>query len=99
LWQSVDVLTFDFPLFKEKVLFNKARRGVSITHMEKAFIPREYGMEMMGYRNPISYGILFFSTFFFSLFIYLFISFVFCIFSFIYLSVCLLIHVKGRKLF
>jgi hypothetical protein len=44
-----DVLTFDFPLLKEKVLSNKTKRGVGITRMEEALIPKDYGMEMMGY--------------------------------------------------
>jgi hypothetical protein len=52
----VNHLTFDFPTLKEKVLSNKIGQGVSITHMEEVFVPHKYKMEVMGHRDPISYG-------------------------------------------
>jgi hypothetical protein len=42
---------------KDKILFNKTRRRVSITCMEKALMPQEYGMKLIGYKGlNISYA-------------------------------------------
>jgi len=37
-------------------LSNKIGQGVGITHMEKALVPQEYGMEVTSHMHPISYG-------------------------------------------
>jgi hypothetical protein len=42
-------------LIKNKVLFNKINIGVGITHMEEEFLPRKHGMEVIGYKDLISY--------------------------------------------
>jgi hypothetical protein len=39
-----------------KSLVNKTGQGVGITCMEEAFALQEYGMEVIGHRDPISYG-------------------------------------------
>jgi hypothetical protein len=51
---------------KKKVLSNKIGQSVGTTHMEETLIPCKYRMEVMGHRNPISYGklILTFKSFF-----------------------------------
>lgn len=54
LWLIVDILTFDFLSFKDKVLFNKSERGMGITCMDKALVPKEYGMEVI--RTPFHMG-------------------------------------------
>jgi hypothetical protein len=38
------------------MLSNKTNQGVGITRMEEALVPREYGMEVIGHMDPISYG-------------------------------------------
>jgi hypothetical protein len=38
----LDQLISNFPSLKEKILTNKARRGVAITWMEEVLIPCEY---------------------------------------------------------
>jgi hypothetical protein len=35
---------------------NKTGRGVGITRMEEPLILHEYGMEVIGHMDPISYG-------------------------------------------
>jgi hypothetical protein len=62
-------LIFDFLTLKEKKIFNKTRQGVGIIRMEEALAPREYGMEVTGHRDPISYGKLIFVNFFLFLFL------------------------------
>jgi hypothetical protein len=52
----VDKLTTDFPNLREKMLSNQIGRGVGITRMEKPLIPHEYGMEVIGHMDLISYG-------------------------------------------
>jgi hypothetical protein len=52
----VDKLIFYFLDLCEKVLSNKTCQGVGITHMEEALVPREYGMEIIGHKDLISYG-------------------------------------------
>ncbi len=42
---------------KDKVLFNKIGRRISITYMEKTLMPQEYGMELTSHKGfKISYG-------------------------------------------
>ncbi len=48
-------LTVDFPSLCEIMLSNKGQ-GVGITRMEEALVPCEYGMEVIGHMDPISYG-------------------------------------------
>jgi hypothetical protein len=52
----MDKLTIDFPDLCEKMLSNKTSRGIGITRMGEPLVPREYGMEVIGYMDPISYG-------------------------------------------
>jgi hypothetical protein len=52
----VDKLTTDFLDLCEKMLSNKTWQGVGITRMEEPLVPCEYGMEVIGHMDPISYG-------------------------------------------
>lgn len=53
----INKLTMVFLNLKDKILFNKTRRRVSITCMEKALMPQEYGMKLIGYKGlNISYA-------------------------------------------
>jgi hypothetical protein len=52
----INHLIFDFLALKEKFLFNKIGQGVNIIHIEEALAPCEYGMEVIGHHDPISYG-------------------------------------------
>jgi len=36
---------------KDKILFNKTSRRVSITCMEETLMPQEYGMELTGHKG------------------------------------------------
>jgi hypothetical protein len=36
-------------------LSNKIGTGVGITHIEEAFVKREYGIEVIGHKDSISY--------------------------------------------
>jgi hypothetical protein len=50
-WQIDD----DISWFKDKILFNKINKGIGIMHMEEAFAPKEYGMEMINHKYLIFY--------------------------------------------
>jgi len=52
----MDKLIINFLELKEKILLNKIERRVDITWMEKALVLWEYGMEVIGHKDPISYG-------------------------------------------
>jgi hypothetical protein len=52
---NIDTLTFNFLPLKDKILLNKIKRGISITHMEEALMPCKHGMEVTGHHDPISY--------------------------------------------
>jgi len=52
----MDKLIINFLELKEKILLNKIERRVNITWMEKALVLWEYGMEVIGHKDPISYG-------------------------------------------
>jgi hypothetical protein len=52
----VDKLTINFSELKEKILSNKMVQGFGITQMEEVFVFLEYGMEVMGHMDLISYG-------------------------------------------
>jgi hypothetical protein len=51
----VDKLTLTFLHLKDKLMFNKTKKGVKITHMEKTFVPHEYNMEITSHKDFISY--------------------------------------------
>jgi hypothetical protein len=51
----MDKFINDFPNLTNKVLSNTTSWGVRITGMEEAFVPHEYGMEVIGHQDPISY--------------------------------------------
>jgi hypothetical protein len=38
------------------MLFNKTNQGIGIIQMEEALLLQEYGMEVMGHKDPILYG-------------------------------------------
>jgi hypothetical protein len=44
----VDAFTSNFSNLKDKVLSDKNGQSVGIIHMEKAIVPQEYKMEVMG---------------------------------------------------
>ncbi len=52
----MEKLTINFFELKEKVLSNKVEKGVDTTRMEEAPILWEYEMEVIGHKDPISYG-------------------------------------------
>jgi len=52
----LDKLNVDFLHLHKKFLYNKMGWWVWITWMEKAFSLLEYGMEVIGHKDPISYG-------------------------------------------
>ncbi len=52
----INKLTSNFHDLCEKVLSNKIGQGVGITCMEEALALQEYGMKVIGHRDPISYG-------------------------------------------
>jgi hypothetical protein len=37
-------------------MLNKIGQATKITRIEEAFVPEEYGMEVMGHKDPIFYG-------------------------------------------
>jgi hypothetical protein len=53
---TINKLTSNFLDLCEKVLSNRTGQGVGITRMEEAFALQEYGMEVIGHRDLISYG-------------------------------------------
>jgi hypothetical protein len=52
----MDKLVIDFLELKEKVFLNKIGKKVDIIPMEEALVLWEYGMEVIGHKDPISYG-------------------------------------------
>lgn len=52
----VDKLTVDFPNLHKKILSNKMGQSVGSTWMEEVVVPRKCGMEVIGHKDPISYG-------------------------------------------
>lgn len=51
----VDKLMMTFHDLKTNFFFNKINKGIGIMHMEEAFVPKEYGMEMINHRDLICY--------------------------------------------
>jgi hypothetical protein len=52
----IEKLTTNFPNLRKKMLFTKTNQGIGIIQMEEALVLQEYGMEVMGHKDPILYG-------------------------------------------
>jgi hypothetical protein len=51
----LDKFTNEFPNLTNKVFSNKISQYVGIIRMEDALVPHQYGMEVIGHQDPISY--------------------------------------------
>ncbi len=56
MWLIIEKLTTNFPNLQKKMLFNNTDQGIGIIQMEEALVFQEYGMEVMGHKDPILYG-------------------------------------------